>query len=252
MSSLTNTSIIIHTMPIPHTRFSWFTDILRERMKDKNIRQAHIAVRLKSKQATISLHFREPERLLTLDKDYVVRFIREHGFTEQEAIEISRKLYAQDFKQIFGKDNFEKYVIRNLEEDIIPVYASGSAGSGNSEDIDGHIRVPKEALKGHKKDNVYALLVNGTCLVSHDVRFSVKNIAHGDYVAVDEMQAPQNHNIVVYWDNRQEKLIIKMYKEIDSTIILYDAHGIMVPHAQFEDDLIFKGVVFWRGGSTNL
>lgn len=242
-------------MPRTPTRksFHWLTTALKERREDKKISQVDISIDFNVTQGTISNYANHPEKFLTQDKNWVIRFIERHGFSKSEAQVMAQRLFADDFKEIFGnKDNFEKHVIRDLEEDVIPVYGSASAGSGNSEDIEGFLRIPKISLRGRDKKNIYALLVNQDCLVSHDVRFSVKNVAHGDYVAVDEMQVPVSSSIVVYWDNRQEKLILKLFKEKDSSIILYDGKGNMIPSAQFEDDLIFKGVAFWRGGSTNL
>jgi transcriptional regulator with XRE-family HTH domain len=255
MSSAINICSKIHTMPrLPSKKSGhWLSRVLKERRDDKRISQIEIAQYFDVTQGTVSNYANQPDKLLTQDKTWVVSFIEKHGFNKEEAQKLAQRLFADDFKDIFGtQDAFEKFVIRDLEEDVIPVYASASAGSGRSEDIEDYIRIPKAALRGRDKKNVYGILVNGNCLVSHEVRFYARNIAHGDYVSVDASQAPKPNDVVLFWDNRLEQLIIKLYKEQDKNIVLYDASGIMVPKAQFEDDLQFKGVVFWRSGGTSI
>jgi transcriptional regulator with XRE-family HTH domain len=230
-----------------------FTRRLRERMKDKDITQADVARALGIKQATVSLYFRDPDHLKTKGADFFTRFVQEHGFGKSEANEITKEFFAEEFRDIFGSpNNFEKYIVKDLEEDVVPVLASASAGTGDSDAIEEYARIPKIALKGRSKTNVFAVKVNGNCLVSHEVRFNPRNIAHGDYAFFDISQTPKNSDVVLYWDNREEKLIIKVFNERGKNIVLYDARGVMVPKPQFDNDLVFRGVVFWRSGGMTL
>jgi phage repressor protein C with HTH and peptisase S24 domain len=179
------------------------------------------------------------------------RLLRAYRLPKNSIRDIS-KHFGLQAHLLSNENTFDKYAVRDLDLVRVPVYSSASAGSGKSEEIEDYTLIPREALRGRVEKSVFSVLVNGNCLVSHEVRFNARNIAHGDYATVDPNATPKSGDIVLFWDNRDEKLIIKLYRESGSSIVLYDAKGVMVPKPMFDNDLTFKGVVFWRSGSMML
>ena len=136
----------------------------------------------------------------------------------------------------------------------LPVYHTASAGTGQPEALDGEeIVVPREVLlqRGVALNDVMPLRINGDCLVSQKVRFSTKNIAHGDYVLVDLASAPSDGDTILAYDKHSDQLIVKFWKEDnDDYVVLYDARGISIARPKDDPELVFRGVVFYRMGGT--
>lgn len=137
------------------------------------------------------------------------------------------------------------------------VHTSASAGSGEPEIIDGEVAViSKRALQRRgisedAKHEVMPVKVNGNCLVSQNVRFSTKNVSHGDVVFIHLGAPPQDGDRVCCFDHSDNQLIIKFYKEQqDPTqpdlITFYDARGMQ--YVRKTDDIDYRGVVFFRIG----
>jgi SOS-response transcriptional repressor LexA len=129
------------------------------------------------------------------------------------------------------------------------VVSAGSAPAGERDDDE--IIIPREHLikKGADPNFVRVYLVNGDCMISEEARRSHKNIASGDYVAIDVKNKAKSGDIVVAWWAEEEKLVIKRFKVEREQVILYPtspAHPPLV--LQHEDDAKILGRVVWRGG----
>ncbi len=132
-----------------------------------------------------------------------------------------------------------------------PVYGSVSAGKDEAKALEGEAYVPRDKLKAKGADPRYVriYLVNGDCMISDEARRLEKNIAPGDYIAVDTRSRPQTGDVVVAWWPDEEKLVVKRYRVEREGIVLYPAnpaHPNLVLSG--EDDVFIIGRVIWRGG----
>ena len=146
------------------------------------------------------------------------------------------------------------------EYEYFPLYHGAAAGAGDSEatldPADEVVAIPKSHLRGRAKEDVRVALINGDCMISKGVRGLPKSIAHGDQVAYDTSSLlPQHNDVVVCFDHREDKLIVKLFKEQESDsdfIVLYPTNPNHPPVVRPKDDpqLSLRGVVFWRGGNV--
>ena len=133
-----------------------------------------------------------------------------------------------------------------------PVYGAVAAGKKATEPLkDEHIYIPREKLRarGADPENIQVYLVNGDCMISNEAQRIQKNIAPGDYVAVDRSRKPQVGDVVVAWWPEEEKMVVKRYKIEGKDIVLYPvnpAHPNLV--LAREEDVYLLGTVVWRGG----
>ncbi|CAN5834446.1 hypothetical protein BH24DEI2_BH24DEI2_19760 [soil metagenome] len=134
----------------------------------------------------------------------------------------------------------------------LPVYGAVAAGKEDAKPLnDEHVYIPREKLrsKGADPDKVKVYLVNGDCMISNEAQRIQKNIAPGDYVAVDSSRTPQPGDVVVAWWPREDKMVVKRYKIEGKDIVLYPvnpAHPNLV--LDREEDVFILGTVVWRGG----
>jgi transcriptional regulator with XRE-family HTH domain len=112
--------------------------------------------------------------------------------------------------------------------------------------------VPLEQLKkrGSQKDNIRVYLANGDCMVSDGVRKSGKNIGHHDFIAVDTQRPAVADDIVVAWDSRNQKMLVKLISEDEAgeSIVFYPLNSAYPPIVRSRDEIHVFGVVVWRGG----
>ena len=133
-----------------------------------------------------------------------------------------------------------------------PVYGAVSAGKKDPEPLaDERIYIPREKLRGKSADpdTIKVYLVNGDCMISNEAQRIQKNIAPGDYVAIDSSRKPQPGDVVVAWWPKEEKMVVKRYKIEGKDIVLYPvnpAHPNLV--LDREEDVYLLGTVVWRGG----
>ena len=134
----------------------------------------------------------------------------------------------------------------------LPVYGAVAAGKEDAKPLsDEHVYIPREKLraKGANPDTVKVYLVNGDCMISNEAQRIQKNIAPGDYVAVDSERKPQPGDVVVAWWPREDKMVVKRFKIEGKDIVLYPvnpAHPNLV--LDREEDVFILGTVVWRGG----
>lgn len=134
----------------------------------------------------------------------------------------------------------------------LQVYGSVSAGRNDAEPYGDEVAyLPRETLraKGLEPQNVRVYLVNGDCMISGEAQRVQKNIAPGDYVAIDTKRRPKPGDVVVAWWGQEEKMVVKRYGVEGSNIVLYPvnpAHPNLV--LEDEDDVSILGSVVWRGG----
>lgn len=138
---------------------------------------------------------------------------------------------------------------------VFPVYHSASAGTGDGDPIDDvEAPIPRAHLtaRGVHEAETMVILVNGDCMVSNDAR-SQESIKHHDFVAIHIGAPATPGKIGVFWDEQDDQLIIKGIGEgTDDHIILYPANGgPPVVRPKEDPELIYRGMVFWRGGNVN-
>jgi SOS-response transcriptional repressor LexA len=148
----------------------------------------------------------------------------------------------EQVKRFQVKPKWQRFKVRGT------VSAGRVASSEHNEE---EIIIPREHLikKGADPKFVSVYLVNGDCMISEEARHTHKNIAPGDYVAVDTKNKAKPGDIVVAWWAEEEKLVIKRFKIEREAIILYPtspAHPPLV--LKHEDDAKILGRVIWRGG----
>lgn len=133
-----------------------------------------------------------------------------------------------------------------------PVYAAAAAGASDPDPRDGEVvYIPREKLQAKGADPRYVVVyrANGDCMVSNEARLVERNIANGDYIAVDTRRRPQPGETVVAWWPEAQQLVVKRYKVEEEGIILYPlapGHPSLV--LSHEDDTKIIGVVVWREG----
>ena len=133
-----------------------------------------------------------------------------------------------------------------------PVYGSVAAGEAGGEPLPlGRAYIPREKLRGRgaAPEDVRVYLVNGDCMISSEAQRVQKNIAPGDYVAVDSRRKPRPGEVVVAYWPAEDKLVVKRYKIEGREIVLYPvnpAHPNLVLPS--EDEVFVLGTVVWRGG----
>jgi SOS-response transcriptional repressor LexA len=148
----------------------------------------------------------------------------------------------EQVKRFQVKPKWQRFTVRGT------VSAGRVSSHDNNEE---EIIIPREHLvkKGADPKFVSVYLVNGDCMISEEARHTHKNIAPGDYVAVDTKNKAKPGDIVVAWWAEEEKLVIKRFKIEREAIILYPtspAHPPLV--LKHEDDAKILGRVIWRGG----
>jgi transcriptional regulator with XRE-family HTH domain len=108
---------MLHSMPPTENSLGnakRLTDRLRERAADKNIAQREIAKKLGKSQPSVSLYLLDPDKLKAQGVSFVVDFIAAHGFRREEALEMTRELFAEDFRELYGTgEAFKKYLKGN-------------------------------------------------------------------------------------------------------------------------------------------
>ena len=82
---------------------------------------------------------------------------------------------------------------------------------------------PKSRMRGANLKNVKAYLVNGDCMISEETR-KVRDIAHGDYIAVEVGRPANPGDIVVGYWVRKKKLIIKRFGIENGSVVLYPSN----------------------------
>lgn len=133
-----------------------------------------------------------------------------------------------------------------------PVFGAVSAGRGEGEPLEGErVYVPREKLRsrGAEPDEVRVYRVNGDCMISSEAQRVQKNIAPGDYVAIDRNRPPRPGDVVVAWWPAEEKMVVKRYRIEGKDIVLYPvnpAHPNLI--LADEDEVFILGPVIWRGG----
>lgn len=133
-----------------------------------------------------------------------------------------------------------------------PVYGSVAAGEEGGETLPlGWAYIPREKLRarGAVPEDVRVYLVNGDCMISGEAQRVQKNIAPGDYVAVDSRRKPRPGEVVVAYWPAEDKLVVKRYRIEGREIVLYPvnpAHPNLVLPS--EDEVFILGTVVWRGG----
>ncbi len=149
---------------------------------------------------------------------------------------------SEQVKRFQVKPKWQRFKVRGT------VSAGRVPSHDNNEE---EIIIPREHLvkKGADPKFVSVYLVNGDCMISEEARHTHKNIAPGDYVAVDTKNKAKPGDIVVAWWAEEEKLVIKRFKIEREAVILYPtspAHPPLV--LKHEDDAKILGRVIWRGG----
>ena len=133
-----------------------------------------------------------------------------------------------------------------------PVYTGASAGVSDPDAIDGEvafISTDKLRAKGADPRYVNVYRVNGDCMVSSEAQRLQKNIAHGDFIAVDTRRRPKPGDTVVAWWPQEQKLVVKRFRVEEEGIVLFPlsaGHPTVV--LKHEEDINVIGVVIWREG----
>lgn len=235
--------------------------LLRERRLKRDIPQEDIAEALEFVQSYISKLERggldramkkwKPERIWTMFKAYKYSDDEARALAEQFELDIP---YDKRLDAGTASDPLERFAVGPVEWEIFDVFTSASAGTGEPEIVDGETAaIPKGKLRrrGASRNDVMVLKVNGDCLVSQGIRFSGKNIAHGDYVFVHVGAPAISTDIVCLWDDSEGQLILKFLSEQQDPnrpdqIILLDAKG--ERYIRDVSDVKYRGVVFYRSG----
>jgi transcriptional regulator with XRE-family HTH domain len=225
--------------------------------RELGLTQSDIGKRIDLKRGMVSILERDHEELIERGPEFTLKFLKAYGFSDAKAREITRKLFEGVLKElVVDSDPLERF--RSTEEWVYyQVFTSASAGTGEPEIVDGEVAaIPRSALRARgitadMEHEVMPVRVNGNCLVSQNVRFSNKNVSHGDHVFIHLGAPPQDGDRVCCFDHTDNQLIIKFYKEAQDPsnpdeIVFYDARG--VQHVRNVRDIEYKGVVFWRSG----
>lgn len=134
-----------------------------------------------------------------------------------------------------------------------PVYGPASAGDigAATPGEDDVAYIPREHLtrRGSSVDNIRVFIINGSCMVSDEVRRIEKNYAPGDYIAVDTQRPALPGDVVVaWWDEQHAMLIKRLLVDRENVVLrpLSSQHqSVILPNAA---DLHVVGPVVWRGG----
>jgi SOS-response transcriptional repressor LexA len=134
-----------------------------------------------------------------------------------------------------------------------PVFGTVDAGDiGAATPRDDEVAyIPMEHLvrKGALRENVRVFHVNGSCMVSDEVKRVEKNYAPGDFVAVDMARAPEPGDVVVAWVEAREMMVIKRWQvdRADATLHPLSKSRPALRGVDLTDATII-GPVIWRGG----
>lgn len=188
--------------------------------------------------------------------------LRAYRFTPDEIFEVVEKfdldISLAGSRNYVAAESHKVESFRSSENFVYyPVYTSASAGTGDPELVEGEVAaIPESALRsrGITEENRHEAMpvkVNGNCLVSQNVRFSDKNISHGDHVFVHLKAPPKTGDRVCCFDHTDDQLIIKFFDESQDPsnpdlITFFDARGMQ--YVRNTVDIEYVGVVFWRSG----
>ena len=134
----------------------------------------------------------------------------------------------------------------------LPVYGAVAAGKEDAKPLatstfTSHAK--NCALKGPTPTRSRSTSSTGDCMISNEAQRIQKNIAPGDYVAVDSSRKPQPGDVVVAWWPREDKMVVKRFKIEGKDIVLYPVNP-RTPNLVLdrEEDVFILGTVVWRGG----
>jgi hypothetical protein len=205
--------------------YKWLTESLRERMRDRKIRQSEIAINLDASQPTISLYLRNPEKLMAQDKDFVVNFIKEHGFKQTEAQDLARKLFAQDFKEIFGDIKPVPIPPTITKGELVSIrdlgtIQGGLKGLSFSNDDYEFVNVHHDDINGYKPEDCFRVTVTGDSMVSEDVCQKISPGSKAIFHVINSRMQPKENDVVAVWLEVEDIGIIKSYHKTPDYVIL--------------------------------
>jgi SOS-response transcriptional repressor LexA len=147
-----------------------------------------------------------------------------------------------------------KHLEVNMDElEKFDVFSSVSAGTARAKPEKSEpVLLSKKFLKrkGAKRENVRVYLCNGDCMVADSPRRDVREIRHGDHIAVDTARGVQIGEQIVLWDAREQKMLVKVFEgEQDEEHVIYKPlNSSYPPIVRRADEGKPIGVVIWRGG----
>ncbi len=146
----------------------------------------------------------------------------------------------------------------NLEDKFegvyIPVYGKVSAGSDEPEPLEGEeLGIPNYILKSLQIRNpqreLAGYLVNGNSMFYASDGVRSRGLKHGDFIAVHRFATPKNDDMVVFWDKKNEKMLVKMYEETDEWVVFKSINSSANPPiTRRHDDIHVYGVVVFKAG----
>lgn len=177
---------------------------------------------------------------------------RAYGMTIDRLIAFA--LYSEDAPDL-TTEVLRKVEALEVHPDWVafPVYGTVDAGDmgAATPGEDEVAYIPREHLmrRGALRENIRVFHINGTCMVSDEVRRIEKNYAPGDFIAVDIDRPAQPGDVVVAWWDEKQAMVIKRYgidrDGIQLTPLSSARSAIVMPHSDLASVL---GPVVWRGG----
>lgn len=240
-------------------------EILREKREDAEpaLSQTSIAIELgraNIKPRTQPQLSKLESGLVTLreswpDPDHRLAVLQAYGFTPAEMARLNDKFDLGIGHLLTRGELRHGPTADELDWLEFQVYEAASAGTGDGHPVDddeGPIKLPRDFLrqKSANPQNTMIVKVNGDCMVSHEVRFGRKSLAHGDFAIVEIGRPPTPGDRQVFWDEQERQLIIKYLGEGENnnTVTLYDERGAQYHRPADDPELIYRGVVLGRFG----
>ena len=115
--------------------------------------------------------------------------------------------------------------------------------------------IPRRVLeaRGIDSDSIITIKADESVFISEGVKNIGKSLSFADSVTLDIKTPPYHSDVVVLFEPEKRHLIVKLYTESSTSghIIFSPLRSSVAPiiRSVIDDDLVYKGIVIWRGGS---
>lgn len=174
-------------------------------------------------------------------------------------------LSAEEFSRITGavivrpasNDEPDPMAHMRVSPEFIKLQRIGWVNAGDSEvyklaPLEEYDEVPKNQLvkKQCVIKNCFTYVVNGDSMVTDGAKNHPKGISDGDIIVIEKHRLVMPEDIVVIWDKRDQKMLVKAVAEgaDDGYLVFKSLNSRYPPIFRHESEIKIYGVKVWRGG----
>lgn len=191
---------------------------LAEKREDMGITQRQIGDIFNIEQATVSSYEVNSRKLKKAGLDFSNKFFRAYGFSESEAVELTRELFDEELKQ-FIPEIPPNASLATADGPTAMHYGPVSAGiKGHSKQLKPYpTLIPGWLARKYDSADIFVVTVEGDSMTCDDIR---KSIPEGTEVYFHKKLTPHVGEVVAVWLEDRDFGVIKIYKPERETSVL--------------------------------